>query len=268
MTIKTKCFHITTVIVAVASSSWSMGLNPLHAVQTEAVMTEGMTIEATNSFGTIKIKAGKGRERTFFWEGKKETVRLWKRPSRWFGSLGLYHPGGGRRVHLVAEEGQQHFCSVQEATEWLLLDHYRMNWVCTSDGFVVGWYKTEMPKKDYWAVIVEVWQIYVNGEKPDGLSFPFDHTLRVDGSPPQHTESKFIPSEPKEINSRLYSGWVLDVMLERKITTKDVEEILSKGRGEKLSNIPQRELWIYSEKINGRWISIVIDETGRVVEVV
>ena len=76
----------------------------------ELVMAPGMVIEATNSNGTVSIRAEDELKRIYFWDNKSKSVKLRPRWKRWYGSLGAYSPGGGLRVHAVVEEGQQHFC--------------------------------------------------------------------------------------------------------------------------------------------------------------
>lgn len=111
----------------------------------ELVMNQGMVIEATNDRGTIIIEAGKDLERIYAWDDRRTKVSMWARKKRWLGSLGIYNPQGGREVHTVVEEGQQHFCSEEEALEWLAWQDKRFHYVYTSDGLVVGWYTSQGP---------------------------------------------------------------------------------------------------------------------------
>jgi ankyrin repeat protein len=64
----------------------------------------------------------------------------------------------------VTEEGQQHFKSVNEAMEFLRTRAW-MPYVYRDDGLVVGWGKTLARKQ----LNVDVWQIFVNGQKPTQL---------------------------------------------------------------------------------------------------
>ena len=91
----------------------------LGASGLELVMTEGMTIEATNPNGTIAIDAGKGLSRTYKWDENSTTVNLYPRCERWYGSLGAYTPGGGGKIFALTEEGQQHFCCSEEVYGYL-----------------------------------------------------------------------------------------------------------------------------------------------------
>lgn len=242
----------------------------------ESVMTKGMTIEATNKAGMIRIVAGEGLQRTYDWNSHKKRVRLLSRTSRWLGSLGMYHPGGGKDVNLVTQEGQQHFCSEQEAIEWLKWQKYRFDWVYNSDGLVVGWYVSGSQKKEpdeYYSINVEVWQIYISGKKPSDLAGAENDKIHIEMpykekvSPPNI--SGFTPSKPQVINNRLYAGKALDFMKEQNILPKDVEETIIKGLQNKEGGDVLQPGWDYywlHRKFSGS-IIVVLDSNGRVVRV-
>lgn len=262
-----KAAYFITALLALSCPSSLIAWNPFRAVQSESVMTKGMTIEASNTFGRIRIEAGEGTRRTFSWDGGRESVRLLTRRSRWHGSLGLYHPGGNPRVHLVVEEGQQHFCSENEANEWLLRGQDRMNWACSSDGLVVGWYKTKKPDRDYWAVIVEVWQVYIKGQKPSYLSACASRSVQITGANVALTgkdHSAFVPSEPQVINGRLYSGKAQDLMAERGVTPADVEATIAEGK--MLQITPPNPKWTYYyRRTKDGMLIVILDDNARVV---
>jgi hypothetical protein len=140
--------------------------------ENETVMTEGMIISATNSYGTMKITAGKGTLRHYTWKGATRSATLLPRKERWFGSLGIYSPGEGNHwkkhdgiTRSVLEEGQQHFKTIAEAMEWIRKDSH-WGYVYRDDGLVVGWDKMEGARG---TLSVSVWQIYINGDKPTSL---------------------------------------------------------------------------------------------------
>ena len=153
----------------------------------ELVMTPGMKITATTPVGTMTITAHEGLRRSYTWEGETRSVKMLPRETRWEGSLGIYYPGPGNhwKEHhgirrAVVEEGQQHFDSTDEALAWMRLQEegltyvgkksderyvYPMPFVYTDDGLAVGWGKV-LPRSQ---LNVEVWQIYIQGEKPSKL---------------------------------------------------------------------------------------------------
>ena len=132
-------------------------------------MCEGMVINARNENGAISIESRKGMQRTFIFENNRIDVKMRPRKERWYGSLGGYSPEGSHGIHLVAEEGQQHFCSEKEALEWLIWKK-NMQYVYTNDGIVVGWYTVADPNSSRIAVNVELWQFYIDGQKPMSLN--------------------------------------------------------------------------------------------------
>ena len=229
-------------------------------------MSNGMIIEATNSNGVISIKAGEGLERTYSWNDKKETVRLRARKERWYGSFGAYRPTGVENVHMVVEEGQQHFCSEQEAIEWLGWQNDRMQYVYTPDGLVVGWYTSEDPNSSWVALSVRVWQFYISGSKPRSLAGARSDHLRVkfQNEPSQLPKvGNFVPSKPQKINGRLYSGKAIDYMSEQAIdiTPSLVEKTIAEG--EKWQNGEYVNYNNAMSDYNFMWVEL--DKTGRVV---
>jgi hypothetical protein len=137
----------------------------------ETVMSPGMEIRATTSVGEMRVTAVDELTRSYMWEGARRSVKMSPRVERWYGSLGLFHPGAGEHwkehkgiTRAVTEEGQQHFKSVDEAVEWIRSRAW-MPYVYRDDGLVVGWEKT-LPRKQ---LNVDVWQILVNGKKPTHL---------------------------------------------------------------------------------------------------
>lgn len=134
----------------------------------EIVMPANATIEATTPEGKITIKSGKGLKRFYLWDGATRSVVMWPRTERWYGSLGMYYPGPGFHwighngiKRGVVEEGQQHFDTIKEATEWL---HSRSHSDCVyrDDGLVVCYSKNLNRHQ----LNVDVWQIYLEGKTP------------------------------------------------------------------------------------------------------
>lgn len=256
------------VIISAVAIFMSLGMTGIFFTNSkEPVMAPGMVITASNLYGVITIRAGEKNTRNYSWDGGSKTVRLYARPSRWYGSLGIYHPGGGRDVHLVVDEGMLHFCSMQEAKEWLLLNENQKDWVCSSNGLVVGWYKTQKPQSDYWAVIVEVWQIYINGRLPVNFEYGENSRLSITGYeeiPEEFSPVNLTLSFPRKINGRVFSGWVQDRMIERKIAVQEVEHVIARGKRYTKNSIPHG--WtFYSLHKSSSFLMVGLDENGRVI---
>jgi len=148
--------------------------------ENELVMKEGMSISVTNSYGTLKITAGKGTLRHYTWAGAMRSVPLLTRRKRWNGSLGLYYPGEGNHwekhdgiTRAVLEEGQQHFKTVDAAMEWIKKENH-WEYIYRDDGLVVGWEKLTGAGG---TLSVAVWQILINGKKP--ISLPGSHNDKI-----------------------------------------------------------------------------------------
>ncbi len=147
---------------------------PKPGLSNEMVMSPGMSITATTQEGTIAIAADKDFERSYTWDGETRSIALWPRWERWNGSLGAYYPGPGQHwrnnhgiTRGVLEEGQQHFQTIEEALKWIHLQQlqYHIGCVYRDDGLIVCWGRTLARKQ----LNVNVWQIYIAGQKPKKL---------------------------------------------------------------------------------------------------
>jgi hypothetical protein len=139
----------------------------------ETVMSQGMKITADTPQGVIIITAGPGLQRSYTWDGATRSVKMLRRRERWCGSFGLYYPGAGyhwkdnygiRRG--VLQEGQQHFETTVEANKWIQQQESAVPSVHRPDGLMVG-FKRVLARKQ---INVDVWQIFIAGEKPTSLS--------------------------------------------------------------------------------------------------
>lgn len=208
--------------------------------ESELVMPKGSFIEATNRQGTMRIDALDKYTRRYTWKGKNKTFRLLARAKRWFGSKGAYRPTGDRDMHAVLEEGQQHFSSIEEIYPWLVAQNYngRREVIYTSDGLVVVWQEQRHPTApNYSALSVDVWQIYVNGEKPSALMGANDTAIRnVQYGLDQVVVGKPVVHVAKCIKGRKYYGRALDVMEGENISPERVEELISKMGAEQVNN--------------------------------
>ena len=199
----------------------------------EMVMSEGMVIEAINNNGSIKVQADKGMKRVVYIDNHRVDLDMIPRSKRWNGSLGAYCPGGGDPIHTVIEEGQQHFCSINEAMEWLDWQGNRLNYVYTSDGLVVGCEIHSDSNESNKSLRMQIWQFYINGEKPEKMHGAKDEKMNVffknglsQNLPPI---GEITPSRPKMINRYLYSGKVVDLMKEKKLSHSDIEKVINYG---------------------------------------
>lgn len=118
----------------------------------------------------MKINALDAVCREYTWEGASRWIEMEPRRQRWYGSLGLYYPGTGNHwiehdgiTRCVAEEGQQHFVTIAEFEAWKKDRNWPSDfYVWNDEGLVVGWSKNQSRNQ----LNVEVWQVFIAGEKP------------------------------------------------------------------------------------------------------
>lgn len=143
-----------------------LGCSLLHAENiSETVLSEGMSIIVQADWATIEISAiGKNR-RKYTWDGESVIVKLIQRKQRWYGSLGLYHPQirppHKGVVHMVVEEGQQHFQTISDAVQWI--GTFGEKPIYRDDGLLISADLTG-ENSDQKFVSINVWQIYIGGK--------------------------------------------------------------------------------------------------------
>ena len=162
---------------------------------TEVVMSPGMRVRGTNANGSVTVTAGEGAWRTYEGDGFRKRIALIPRDQRWNGSLGLYDPGApdGSGGQLILEEGRLHFESVDAALRWLNVGSAQLKPVYNNDGLVFCYGKASRgPDQPPEVRTVKIWQIYVDGFKPESIPGAMDEAIEISGgSPPE----KSTPNE-------------------------------------------------------------------------
>jgi hypothetical protein len=180
-------------------------------------MVEGMSISFTNSHGPMTVTAGEGFERRYTWAGGTRTVMMIPRRKRWYGCLGMYNPGAYITGKLkpwkehdgikryVVEEGQRHFTNTTDALRWIRQGSGapdNLDYVYNDTGLVVGMDKQprsleERRKTDFPGTLeVDVWQIYIDGKKPQKLDGSKNASITVFYPPTYSMETVKSPSRP------------------------------------------------------------------------
>ena len=177
----------------------------------EAVMVEGMSISFTNSNGSMTVTAGKGFDRQYTWAGDTRTVTMYPRKKRWLGSLGMYNPGDFESGKLepwkyhdgikrfVVEEGQRHFTNTTDVIKWLESRSRFYDYIHNDQGLVVGMAMDRQPLSPDappGTLHVDVWQIYINGKKPQKLDGSKNANIAVYYPPAYDMETVRPPSQP------------------------------------------------------------------------
>jgi hypothetical protein len=160
------CLLFLSVLTACDSSDALNGPYPF----TELAMRPNMIIEAVNKHGKVSIEHLSQLERRYRWDDYDEKRTLIPRTERWQGQLGAYDPASSYiweifKPRIVAVDSQLHFTDVDEADSWLHQSSAVMDWVYTDDGLVLGFVKS--PERNQ--VNIEVYQIYIDGDKPTKL---------------------------------------------------------------------------------------------------
>ena len=88
---------------------------------TENVLANGITITAYTPTEKLVIEGKKGTRRAFKGKGWSTTANLTPRPTRWYGSLGLYDPADSytQDGRLMVDEGRQFFSNEDEVLHYI-----------------------------------------------------------------------------------------------------------------------------------------------------
>lgn len=162
-----------TLVLVFSCVQVSCGKDDNHSLPydfTELAMESGMHIEATNDNGTVVIDYIGPLKRRFRWDDYDEERTLIPRKERWLGELGAYDPATTYfwnvfTTRIVSNDSQLHFESMEEIDKWLYQGSAVEDWVYTDDGFVVGFSKNSSRSQ----ISIQVFQLYLNGEKPKKL---------------------------------------------------------------------------------------------------
>lgn len=148
----------------------------------ETVMSPGMRVTAMNPNGTVTITAAEGTLRRYSGNGWQKSSSLIARSTRWNGSLGLYDPASSFSPYgrLLAEEGRIHCTSVSQAMRWLYVGSDRNRPTYTNNGLVFCYSVSVPPNGGESTRSVELWQLYINGRRPDHLPGANDRAIRVE----------------------------------------------------------------------------------------
>jgi hypothetical protein len=149
----------------------------LPFIKNRVALSPGTIVRATTAMGTMEVRADDGFGRWYTWEGATrfevlEPGNSMEPPGLLSGGLGDHWEPHHGITRAVLQEGQQHFDSQEQALEWL----QGLTWyphVHRGDGLVVGWGKCLSRSQ----LNVDVWQIYIRGEKPSRL--PGGHDLNL-----------------------------------------------------------------------------------------
>ena len=157
---------------------------PPVPADSEVVLNNGMVVTASTPEGKITIGAGPGLLRSVSWDGTKRYVVTQPRIERLYGAKGIYfegHPPGWQVYNGMSrvkfEEGERQFDNVDDAVIWMQIR--RLHYVHTNNGLVIGWKR----KPQEATLQVEVWQFFIDGQKPAFLPDSKDYLIQTRQAP-------------------------------------------------------------------------------------
>jgi len=159
---------------------------------TENVLTDGMKITAHTPIETLTIEGTKGTKRVFRGKGWSTVANLTPRPTRWYGSLGLYDPADSyvQDERLLVNEGRQFFSNENEVLRYIChfkkladsaYDKAHNGTVVYNNSGLIIVYRITSLKRGGFVRYIDIWQVYINGKKPTSLKGADDHTIEISG---------------------------------------------------------------------------------------
>lgn len=168
-------------------------------IPNENVLSNGELLSVKSNWGDIEIAYISEYKRKYTWDGHSVVVDLIPRNKRWYGSLGLYHPQVRPPhkgvIHMVVEEGQQHFENIDDALTWL--EMFGEKPIFNDNGLVINTSLrgNESNKK---FVSISLWQIYVGGK----LLSEYQEEGATESS--FETDAKYMNDEVLENRKKIY----------------------------------------------------------------
>jgi hypothetical protein len=233
----------------------------------ELVMCPGASIAVGHGGESFEITAKTVTHRVIQVASGTIDVNLDARRERWNGSLGLYAAHGGLTgPHVSAEEGQQFFDSMSELQYWLRGLSYRSHLAYTSDGLVVKWSYQTKPigaSGPDAALTFEIWQVFVKGKKPNGLSGAHDEYFNKISLPGGScaSPSPYVASAPGTRDGHRYSGRALDFLRDRGLNSKRIEKVIAANDKSESDS----EVTYYASGDQPDIFSVTMDANGTIV---
>lgn len=162
-------------------------------IATESVLSDGMKIFASTPNGKILIKGKNGFTRVYSGDSWSKTSTLIPRPTRWYGSLGLYDPADSSTMHgrLLVDEGRQFFSSESEALRYMQsLSGYYGNLTYNNRGLVIAYKVIDIEGGEPTRSLT-LWQFYIDGKKPTTLRGAVDKNVKIEGGTIPETATPF-----------------------------------------------------------------------------
>lgn len=161
------------------------------------VLVDGTKLTVTSELGTIVITAGHNNERTFSLdEDERPFVLTKKKGSNPKADLGIYSPvrgtsakGHDRLVRIDVEEALLSYHTLNEPIDFLWRQRFEkpgfdVETLYTDSGLVVQLTKYIKRDKPEPPLHINIWQVYVMGEKPSKMPGSQNEKIKVEGPEP------------------------------------------------------------------------------------
>lgn len=137
-----------------------------------AALFEGLTMKVTNENGDLSIEARKGWDRCYTMVALSECLTLQTttadQPGQSFFSGKV--SSTATAWALEAAEGSLNFDTIKDAIAWIDNEKNRpFNFIYDDRGLAAGWHVLKSAQGLGNIIQVQVWQIYIDGEKPERL---------------------------------------------------------------------------------------------------
>ena len=154
-----------------------------HTLVHDTVLRPGQSVSASNRAGRVRIVYLGPATRRFEIDGRSKTIRMTQRPEMFDRRSGIYDPADWfwpwrPSLRIVCDESVINFETIDELYAFLG-EQRSMDWVYTPDGLVIGFDRT--PSR--YQVNVDVYQLLVRGEKPNGLRGARPYAIQLKNGP-------------------------------------------------------------------------------------
>lgn len=173
-------------MTATQGDALETGASSPYSDQAEAVLPEGLILGITNASGALSVDARASLERCCESDGVSRCLTLQKmqsderRPVYYAGAFEIPAQGNSTVARLEMEEGRLNFSSMKEAFDWIDQDGNRsFHYIYNNSGLLAGWYKTALPQAPGALVRIRIWQLSIDGEKPEMLPGNQNEQLRI-----------------------------------------------------------------------------------------
>ncbi len=185
-------FSIFVLLQACAASSEKSSPVDSHGIFAKPALERGTRLTIISDMGTIQITATDTNTRKFLLDEDERNVTLAPSENSMKAEIGLYSPVRGlssrlhdRTVRISLDEALMSYHTMNEPVDFLWRQKfekpgYDVETIYTDTGLVVQLSKYLKRNKPYPPLDINIWQIYVMGEKPLKMPGSQNEKIRID----------------------------------------------------------------------------------------